>query len=250
VHVLGHPVDLDAIQEVAHRFRLVVVEDAAEALGAQYLSGRAGGEGRWRPVGGLSDISALSFNGNKIVTCGGGGMVVTGRSDWAEQAHYLVTQAKDDAVEYVHEQVGFNYRLTSVQAAIGSAQLAKLPGFVGRKREIAARYATELADVPGVAPMPEADWARSSFWLYTVLIDGERYGCPPRTLLQHLLDHSVGARPLWQPLHRSPAHSDTHRTSCEVADRLHAQGISLPCSVSLTEEQQSRVIELIRGGAG
>jgi perosamine synthetase len=171
VHALGHPVDMDPIVALGERHGLPVVEDAAEAVGARYLCGRATAEPVWRPVGGLGDVAAVSFNGNKIVTCGGGGAVVTDSAEWEARARHLTTQAKADPVEYIHDQVGFNYRLTSLQAAVGSAQLEKLDGFVAAKRRIAERYADELGSVEGIEAMPEAPWARSSFWLYTILLD-------------------------------------------------------------------------------
>ena len=249
VHVLGHPVDMDPIVSAAREHGLPVIEDAAEALGAQYLTARAGDAPEWRAAGSIGDLAALSFNGNKIVTCGGGGAVVSDDAEWAQRARHLSTQAKADAVEYVHDEIGFNYRLTSIQAAVGSAQLDKLDAFVAAKRRIAERYAEELGGVAGIQPMPEAPWARSTFWLYTILVDEATFGMDARALLRHLDEQGMQARPLWQPLHRSQAHSDAFSTSCEVAEGLHARALSLPCSVDLSDEQQARVIETIRAAA-
>jgi perosamine synthetase len=237
VHVLGHPVDMDPLRELAAEYGLPVVEDAAEGFGAVYRS---------RPLGSVGDIGCLSFNGNKIVTCGGGGMVVTDDAGQAERVRYLATQAKDDPLEYVHGAVGFNYRLSNLHAALGCAQLTRLPEFVAAKRRIAEEYAARLADVPGITTMPEADWAESTFWLYTVLVDEREYGLDSRALMRRLIESGVQARPLWQPLHRSPAHRDAQAYRCEVAESLHARALSLPCSVSLSPEQQGRVIEEIR----
>jgi perosamine synthetase len=175
--------------------------------------------------------------------------VVTDRPEWALRARHLTTQAKTDGVEYVHDEVGFNYRLTSVQAAIGSAQLEKLDVFLASKRRIAARYAEELAGLEGIEPMAEAEWAHSSFWLYTILVDEATFGLDSRALLRQLERDGVQARPLWQPLHRSPAHAGAPAARCEVADMLYARALSLPCSVGLSEEQQSRVVEAIRSAA-
>ena len=249
VHVLGHPVDMDPIVSVARGHGIPVIEDAAEALGAEYLTAHDTDHSEWRAAGSLGDVAALSFNGNKIVTCGGGGAVVSDDAKWAHRARHLSTQAKADPTEYVHDEIGFNYRLTSVQAAIGSAQLDKLDAFVAAKRRIAARYAEELGEVTGIEPMPEAPWARSSFWLYTVLVDEAEFGMDARALLRRLDEQGMQARPLWQPLHRSPAHAGAFSTSSEVADRLHARALSLPCSVDLAGEQQARVIETIRAAA-
>jgi perosamine synthetase len=236
VHVLGHPFDADAVLGVARRHGLSVVEDAAEGLGATY---------RGRPLGSLGDLAALSFNGNKIVTSGGGGMLLTSDTAQAERARYLTTTAKDDPLEYIHGEIGFNYRLTDLQAALGSAQMQRLDELVAAKRAIAERYAAGLADVPGISLMPEAPWAQGSFWLYTVLVEGGS-----REALGALVDERIQARPLWQPLHRSPAHAGAQVVGGEVADRLYAEGLSLPCSTGLTEEDQARVIEAVRGHLG
>lgn len=234
VHVLGHPADLDAICAVSAEYGLPVVEDAAEGLGAQL---------RDRPVGALGDISCLSFNGNKIVTTGGGGALLTDDDATAARARYLATQAKDDPLEYVHGDVGFNYRLSNPHAALGCAQLERLDDFVASKRRIAARYAEALGSTPGLVLPREASWAFSTFWMYTILVVEEEYGMTSRDLMHRLLDSGIQARPLWQPLHRSPAHGAYGGLECEVADGLHARGLSLPCSTSLTNSEQDRVIE-------
>ncbi len=236
-HILGHPVDVDPIREVAQQFELPVVEDAAEGLGARY---------RQRPVGTLGHIAALSFNGNKLITTGGGGMIVTDRGEWAERARYLTTQAKDDPVEYVHGTLGFNYRLTNLQAALGCAQLEQLDEHLTSKRRIALRYAQGLADVRGITVMPEAAWAESAWWLYTVLIDEAAFGCSSRQLLKRLAARGIQTRPLWQPMHRSPVHAGGAQVGCPVADALQRDALSLPCSVQLTVEEQDRVIRTIR----
>lgn len=240
VHILGHPVDIDPILEVTRKYDLAVIEDATESLGAKY-----GDE----PVGHLGDIACFSFNGNKLITTGGGGLIVTDNQAWAEKAKYLTTQAKDDPVEYVHREIGYNYRLTNVQAAMGCAQLEQLDEFIATKRRIADRYTKALKDVPGITPMREADWASSVFWLYTVLVDEREYGIDSRALLKRLEQHGIQSRPLWQPLHLSAAYAGRAQavaSPCEVAEGLNARALSLPCSVGLSEEQQLSVIEAIR----
>jgi perosamine synthetase len=196
VHILGHPVDLDALIEVANRYGLAIIEDATESLGAEY---------RGRKTGNLVHIGCFSFNGNKIITTGGGGMIVTNDPAWAAKAKYLSTQAKDDPVEYVHKETGFNYRLSNVQAALGCAQMELLDEFIAIKRGIASEYAKAFADVRGVTMMSEASWARSIFWLNTVLVDEEEYGENSRALMKRLARRGIQARPLWEPLHRSKA---------------------------------------------
>lgn len=237
VHILGHPVEMGAVLELANRYGLVVIEDATESLGASW---------RGRPVGQLGDIACFSFNGNKLITTGGGGMLVTNDAALAKRARHLTTQAKDDPIEYEHSEVGYNYRLTNVLAAMGVAQMELLDEYIEQKRAIAARYAEGLGDVPGIRLMSEAPWARSVFWMYTVLVDQMRYGLDSRALLRRLAERKIQTRPLWQPLHLSGAHRGESRTKCPVAERLNRDALSLPCSVGLTEGEQARVIEAIR----
>ena len=233
VHVLGHPVDLDPILALAQKFGLKVIEDATEGLGATY---------RGRPLGSIGNIGCFSFNGNKIITTGGGGMIVTSNEEWARKAKYLTTQAKDDPIEYIHGEIGYNYRLTNIQAAIGCAQMEQLDAYVATKRQIADRYSLALRDIPGIVPMREALWARSTFWMYTVLIKEERFGVNSRQLLRSLADHKIQCRPLWQPIHQSPAHALSRAGELLVSEQLSKEALSLPCSVGLSEEAQQKVI--------
>lgn len=237
VDILGHPCDLGRIRALATEFGLRVLEDATESLGARYQE---------HTLGSVSPLSAFSFNGNKLLTTGGGGMLAMDDPTLAERARYLTTQAKDDAVEFVHGAVGYNYRLTNVQAAIGCAQLEQLEKFLDVKRRIARRYETELQGVAGLTPMREAPWAVSAFWMYTVRIDAERFGCGSRDLMHALAKEGIQSRPLWQPLHRSPAHPSSFARACPVADAWYRNGLSLPCSTGLTDNQQTRVIDAVR----
>jgi perosamine synthetase len=241
VHVLGHPVDIDPILKVAAKYDLPVIEDATESLGATY---------KGRNVGHLGAISCFSFNGNKLITTGGGGMVITDNDEWAARAKYLTTQAKDDAIEYVHNTVGFNYRLTNVQAALGCAQTEVLPTFIEKKRTIAARYRELLAAIPGLTLMPEAPWARPAFWLYTILVDEAKFGTDSRNLMRQLNARGVQARPLWQPLHRSRAFDGAEVVGGDVADKLNQVALSLPSSVGLTESELESVVEAISSSHG
>jgi perosamine synthetase len=233
VHVLGHPVDLAPLVRRGREFGLPVIEDATESLGSLYQGRKAGSWG---------DISCLSFNGNKIITTGGGGMIVTNNGAWADRAKYLTTQAKDDPIEYIHHAIGYNYRLTNLQAALGCAQLEQIDGFVAARRRIAARYRTELKSVAGLRVLSEASWAVSNGWLSTVLVDEKVYGESSRQVLQRLEKAGIQSRPLWQPIHLSPAHADDARWLCPVAERLYAEALSLPSSSSLSEAEQGQVI--------
>lgn len=238
VDILGHPVDMDPLMELAHRYGLVVIEDASESLGASY-NGRA--------VGMLGHIGCLSFNGNKIITTGGGGMLVTAKKEWADRARYLSTQAKDDPVEYIHEAIGYNYRLTNVEAAIGVAQMERLPEYVATKRRIASRYREAFSTIPGITFMPEAPWAASTFWLSTVRIDSTCFGMDSRSLMRHLAERGIESRPLWHPLHTLSPFRQCESYEVSVVDRLWEQCLSIPCSVGLRQEDQASVIAEIRG---
>jgi len=237
VHILGHPVDMEPILDVARKYNLVVIEDATESLGAKYQG---------RMVGHLGDIACFSFNGNKILTTGGGGMIVTDNEAWARKAQYLTTQAKDNPVEYIHHEIGYNYRLTNLQAAMGCAQMENLESYIAAKRRIAATYSEAFAEVPGLTPMREATWASSIFWMYTLLIDESQYGQDSRQLLRRLQAAKIQTRPLWEPLHRSLAHTGGQSSqTLAIADKLNQQALSLPCSVGITAPEQQRVIKLI-----
>ncbi len=234
VHILGHTVDLDPLREACRKYGLAMIEDATESLGAGY---------RGRPVGRLGDVGCFSFNGNKLITTGGGGMLVTDDAAAARRARYLTTQAKDDPVEYVHGAVGYNYRLTNLQAALGVAQMERLGAHVAAKRRIAAAYDDALQAVPGITPMREALWAQSAWWMYTVLVDERAYGIDARELMRRLERDRIQTRPLWQPLHRSAPHVTAYATDCSVAERLNRLALSLPCSVGLTPADQERVVD-------
>jgi perosamine synthetase len=236
VDILGHPCDMGPILEAAHKVDLKVVEDATESLGGRYKQTK---------VGNLSDIACFSFNGNKIITTGGGGMIVTNDDRLAEKARYLTTQAKDDPVEYVHNEIGYNYRLTNIQAALGCAQMENLDQFVGRKRAIAAKYKQAFRSVDGLTLPEEASWAYSTFWLYTVRVSADNFGVDSRQLMHTLRGCGIQARPLWQPLHLSKAHQGAQQYRIEAAETINREALSLPSSVGLTNDEQDRVIEVV-----
>jgi len=235
VHLYGHPADLDPLLELCERFPLVLVEDAAEALGAKYKGRRVGAHGL---------LGCLSFNGNKIITAGGGGMILTGNPALAERARHLTTQARDEGFEFVHREVGFNYRLTNIQAAVGLAQLEQLDRFVEAKRATARAYAEALGRLGGAEPLGEAPWAFSTFWMYSVLLDPASYG-DVRRLIAAASAEGIGLRPLWRPLHRQPVFAGSQAYRVEVADGLWARGVLLPCSVGITPEERERVVDFL-----
>jgi perosamine synthetase len=240
VHILGHPVDMNALMLLAEEFGLTVIEDATESLGSTYFD---------LPAGGIGHIGCYSFNGNKIITTGGGGMLVTSNETWAKKARYLTTQAKDDPQEYIHHEIGYNYRLTNIQAAFGCAQMELLMGYVARRRAIQALYRAALADVPGIRFQDEAAGVQSNYWLTTVYIDRALFGMTARDLRQKLKDAQIEARPLWQPAHLSPAHQDAFKLPCPVAEDLFANCLSLPSCSFATDADIGRVITVIRYAA-
>jgi len=236
VHILGHPVDMDPLVGLADKFDLAVIEDATESLGASY---------KGRLVGSLGHIACFSFNGNKVITTGGGGMITTDNASWAKRAKHLTTQAKSDPLEYQHDEIGYNYRLTNIQAAMGCAQMENLDAYVTAKREIAARYSAALSGVPGLFPMRAAAWADPTNWMFTMLVEPDQYGCASRQLIALLAEENIQTRPLWEPIHLSVAHRSGSAGNCPVAERLWNEAVSLPCSVGLSQGDQDRVIDQI-----
>ena len=237
VDLLGHPVDMTSIADIAKKYNIKIIEDATESLGAQYKE---------KHVGSLADIACYSFNGNKIITTGGGGMLLTNNAEYAEKARYLSQQAKDDPVEYIHNEIGYNYRMTNIQAAMGCAQLEHLDSYIAKKRNIAKLYTEKLKEIPGIRTPLQAEWANSTFWLYTILVDADKYGMDSRTLLKKLATEKIQTRPLWHPIHTLPPFKNFESFKIEVADRLYSTALSIPCSVDLSNEEQTRVIKAIK----
>jgi len=225
VDLYGHPVDMDAVIAVAQKHGLYVVEDAAESHGALY---------KGKPCGALGDVSCFSFYGNKVVTTGEGGMLLLDDEALYEKAKMLRDHAMSPTDRYYHPYIGFNYRLTNVQAAIGLAQIERLDEFVAIKRRNAAIYAEHLVGIPGVTLQPEAEWAKSVYWMYSILVD-EPYSLSQGALMVELRDEGIDTRPFFHAIHTMPCHKRDR--SLPVAEHLARTGINLPSSVKLTEDQ-------------
>lgn len=226
VHVFGHPADIEALAEVAARWKLVLIEDAAEALGSRWHGRHLGGFGR---------LAALSFNGNKIVTTGGGGAVLTGDPELARRARHLTTTAKQPhRWAFDHDEIGWNYRMPNLNAALGCAQLEQLPGMLARKATLAARYAQGLDGLKGARLLIPREGAAVNHWLNALLLDR-----PDRALRDQLLealnDAGYHARPLWTLMHRLPMYADCPRDALPVAEALEDQVINLPSSAALAD---------------
>jgi perosamine synthetase len=224
MHAFGHPVDMDAILAVAAEFEIPVVEDAAESLGSLYKGRRCGGIGR---------VGVLSFNGNKIVTTGGGGAVVTNDPDLAHRIKHLTTTAKTPhRWAFNHDEVGYNYRLPNINAALGCAQLARLDNFVRRKRRLAARYFAAFAGCDGLTVFREPSFATSNYWLNAVLLD-ESETSARDVLLAAANDAGLMCRPPWILMHRLPMYEACPRATLSTAEAIEARLINIPSSATL-----------------
>jgi len=239
VHVLGHPADLEPLLDLRERYGILLVEDAAEALGARYVEGPLAD----RHVGTVGDLGCFSFNGNKVMTTGGGGMIVTDDETLARRARHLTTQARLPGRSYEHDEIGFNYRLTNVAAALGLAQLEQLESFLAAKRRIADRYGRALVDL-GVGLPPDAPWADPSYWLYSVLV-GEGMSQRDR-VIDGLAAEGIEARPIWTPAHRHKPYAAMPTLGGDVSEELFRRAVSLPSSVGLPVENQERVVSALR----
>ena len=238
VHLYGQSANLDPILEACNRYDIPLLEDAAEALGATY---------KGAPVGSRGAVSAFSFNGNKIITTTGGGALMAQKQELVNKARFWSTQARDSGIAYHHTEMGYNYRLSNVLAAIGLGQLTVLPERVRQRRAVFSRYCDAFADLPGIEPMPEAPWGLCTRWLSCFIVDAARFGATRDEVIAELSKHDIEARPLWKPMHLQPLWRHAERLGGDVAEDLFARGLCLPSSSNLTTEQQSRVIELVRG---
>ncbi len=232
VDALGHPADMDAIGAVCRARGIPLIEDACGAIGARY---------KGRPAGGLGDLGVFSFNGNKTVTAGGGGMIVTDNGEWAETARHLSTQARRGP-DYVHDAVGFNFRMTNLNAAVGIAQIERLEDLVAAKRSFAAAYDRTLAGRTSPTPMPRAPWAESSCWLYSVLCASEEAA---RGLVRHMERNGIEARIFWRQLSAQAPYADAPAEAAPVSRKLSGRVVSLPSSSGMTEGQLRRVIDAL-----
>ena len=235
VHLYGHPADMDAINAIARRHNLRVIEDAAEAHGAQY---------RGKPAGSLGDAAIFSFMGNKIITTGEGGLVVTNNRALAERCFFLQNHARRPDSPYWHTEIGFNYRMTNLQAALGVAQLEQIEEFITIRRRNAAHYMARLGDVPGLVMPPQAEWAETVYWMFAPLITPE-FGVDRDTVITKLREKGIESRPFFGCVHQMPMYNTGQ--SFPVAEMLSAQGINLPSGTTLTADDIDFVCDVLVG---
>jgi len=242
VHVFGNAARLEPLVAACRERGLPLVEDSTESLGTRYTDGAF----NQRHTGTIGDIGCFSFNGNKIITTGGGGMLVTDHEPYAARAKYLTTQAKDDEVRFVHGDVGYNYRLTNLQAALGVAQFEELPSFLEAKRGIYERYRSALADVEGLTVAQAPPYAINNHWLCAVRVDSSRYGRDREGLMADLAARKIQTRPLWHLNHLQKPYLGAQSYHIDRALCLLEQTLTIPCSVALTAEQQQTVVAALR----
>lgn len=254
VHLYGQSADIDRVASLCAEYDVPLIEDAAEALGARYYRGASGA----RPTdddradagvtpGTVGRCGIYSFNGNKIITTSGGGMLVTDDAALAERVRFLATQARDPAPHYEHSRIGFNYRMSNVLAGIGRGQLRVLAERVEARRANCEFYRTAFADLPGIEFMPEPAFSRSTRWLTCVLIDPAKFGADRETVREALAAENIEARPVWKPMHLQPVFADCACFGGTVSEDLFARGLCLPSGSSLTRAELERVAGVVRG---
>ncbi len=238
VDLYGQCCDYERLSAICERRGVVLVQDAAESLGSLYGD---------RPAGGQGAFGAFSFNGNKVITTSGGGMLVSRNEDWIAHARKLSTQAREPEPHYEHTEIGFNYRLSNLLAAVGRAQLEVLPDRGAARRSVNRRYRELLADVPGISFMPEAPYGRGNCWLTCIVVDPAEAGTDRETIRLALEAEDIESRPLWKPMHLQPVYADAPIVGGGVSAGLFEHGLCLPSGSALTAADQERIVEILLG---
>ena len=242
VHVFGNMADMEKIMDIAKRYNLKVLEDATEALGTYYTEGRYKG----KYAGTIGDIGVLSFNANKIITTGGGGMVVGDNEELVEKVRFLSSQAKKDTLYFIHDEIGYNYRMLNLQAALGTSQIDQLESFIETKIKNYKIYKEELEKIEGLEILPFVEGIRANHWFYSLKIDKEKYGIGRDELLQKLVDAGIQTRPIWGLIHQQKPYSTCQSYEIEKALYYYDRILNLPCSSNLTEKEVYQVIQKIK----
>jgi perosamine synthetase len=241
VHIFGSICDMEHLMFLAKKYNLILIEDATEALGSKIISGKYAG----KHAGTVGDFGTYSFNGNKIITCGGGGMVVAKSAEILKKAKYLTTQAKNDELHYVHDEIGYNYRLTALQAAMGLAQLEQLPAFIACKKKKYEQYKNAIDKIPGLSLLGIPPYCDSNSWFYSLLIDRKKYGLGRDELMQKFESQKIQTRPIWKLNHEQKPYRKNQAYRIEKAKYYFDRILNIPCSVGLTDREFGTVIDTL-----
>ncbi|MGF7059790.1 perosamine synthetase [Brassicibacter mesophilus] len=243
VHVFGNMIDMERLMAVAEKYYLKVVEDSTEALGTYCTEGKYNG----KFAGTIGDFGVYSFNGNKIVTTGGGGMLVAKDNSLADKAKYLSTQAKNDELYYIHNEVGYNYRMTNLQAALGVAQLEQLENFIKIKIDNYNVYKQETDEIEGLSILNFNQNTRSNHWFYSLVIDKNRFGMNRDELLNELKDNNIQTRPVWGLIHEQRPYENNETYKIEKANYYIDRILNIPCSTNLKKEEIRHICNILKG---
>lgn len=241
VHVFGNPANMEKLMDIKEKYNLKVVEDATEALGSYYLEGKYAG----KHCGTIGDIGVYSFNANKIITTGGGGMVVSKNQELLDKVAFLGVQAKTDPLYFIHDEIGYNYRMTNIQAAFGTDQIDRLEGFIETKIKNYNLYKEVINKINGLTLLPFRADTRSNHWFYSVIVDKERYGLDRDELLRKLNDNNIQTRPLWGLIHKQKPYLTNQGYRIEKAYYYEENLINVPCSSNLKKEDVEVVIKVL-----
>ncbi|NCC01721.1 MAG: LegC family aminotransferase [Clostridia bacterium] len=241
VHVFGNMADMEKIMDVANKFNVKVVEDATEAIGTYYTSGKY--EGKY--AGTIGDIGVYSFNGNKIITTGGGGMIVSNDEELLKKAKHLTTQAKSDELYYTHDEIGYNYRMTNIQAALGLAQLEQLEVFIKTKKDNYNLYKKEIKNIPGLAILDFKNNTRSNHWFYALTCDNN-YPMSRDEIIKYLATKSIQSRPIWGLINEQKPYLNNQAYKIEKAKYYLKHVVNIPCSTNLTKEDVIYVVNCLK----
>lgn len=241
VHIFGNPVNMESVMVLAKEFNLFVLEDACEALGSYYIEGKYAG----KHCGTIGDIGVYSFNANKIITTGNGGMVVSDSEDILKEVNFLGVQAKSDPLRYKHDDIGYNYRLTNISAAFGVSQMERLASFINTKKENYYYYKQGIESIEGLRLMPFSEGTSPNYWFYSLFIESEKYGMSREELMQLLLKAGIQTRPIWGLIHEQKPYQAYEAHKIDKAPYYAEHILNLPCSTNLTLDQIKLVLKVL-----
>jgi len=241
VHVFGNSVNIEMIMDIAQKYNLKVIEDATEALGTKFISGKYIG----KYAGTIGDFGVYSFNGNKIITTGGGGMMVSNHPELLAKGKYLSTQAKDDELYYIHDEIGYNYRMTNLQAALGVAQLEQLDKFIEIKKKNYELYNNGLKNTKGLTMLDFNKNIQPNYWFYSLLINNDIYPLKVKEIIPYLKEKNIQVRPIWNLIHTQKPYRESRAYKIDRANYYLENVINIPCSSNLTEEEVNYVINVL-----